>query len=269
MISVVCVYNNERLLADYLLDGLKCQADPYELIIIDNTKNKFKSAAEALNYGARTARGEYIIFAHQDVRLGGNMWLHDAKKMLDSLPSLGAAGIAGKRGGAGTLTNATHGTPAKAAGAAVKEAVVVQTVDESLIIVPGRVFDVLKFDEITCDGWHLYAVEYCLSSRLRGLNTYVLPLPAHHASTGSTSTPTQQFDRLVSHLPMIVPAFVPKGYYETLNKVMKKHKKSTPKIHTVIRDWSTRYPIILQQMVNLARQALNLARHAANNVLKA
>ena len=53
MISIVCVYNNERLLADFLLDSLNRQTVHYELITIDNTENQFASAAQALNCGGR------------------------------------------------------------------------------------------------------------------------------------------------------------------------------------------------------------------------
>jgi len=56
MIAIVCVYNDERVLADFLLDSLSRQTAPYELITIDNTKNEFSSAAQALNYGGRKAR---------------------------------------------------------------------------------------------------------------------------------------------------------------------------------------------------------------------
>ncbi|MBT9147284.1 MAG: hypothetical protein DDT32_01038 [Syntrophomonadaceae bacterium] len=45
MISVVCVYNNEDILNDWLLKSLKHQTVEFELITIDNTRNTFKSAA--------------------------------------------------------------------------------------------------------------------------------------------------------------------------------------------------------------------------------
>ena len=80
MISIVCVYNNERLFADFLLDSLNRQTVHYELIAIDNTENQFTSAAQALNCGGRKALGNYIMSVHQDIRLCSNEWLHDAEK---------------------------------------------------------------------------------------------------------------------------------------------------------------------------------------------
>ena len=255
MISIVCVYNNERLLADFLLDSLSRQTVHYELITIDNTENQFRSAAQALNCGGRNARGNYIMFVHQDIRLRSTEWLRDAERMLDSLPNLGVAGIAGRRGGGCILANLTNGTPPTAAGTRIgAEPVAVQTLDECLAIVPRDVFNILQFDEITCDGWHLYAVEYCVSSTLLGFALYVLPLYTYHASEGFSSTPTEPIDRLISRCPMTVPAFLPKDYYVALKKVIKKHKNNVSKIYTVFGDWSTSSPIALQQMTRAMRK---------------
>ena len=255
MISIVCVYNDERLLADFLLDSLSHQTVLYQLITIDNTENQFTSAAQALNYGGRKARGKYIMFVHQDIRLCSTEWLHDAERMLDSLPNLGVAGVAGKREGGSILANLTNGTPPTAAGTQIgAEPLPVKTLDECLTIVPRDVFNVLQFDEITCDGWHLYAVEYCVSSMLLGFALYVLPFHAYHASLGTSSTPTEPIDRLISRCPMAVPAFLPKEYYVALKKVIKKHKNHVSKIHTVFGDWNTASPVALQQMTKAMRK---------------
>ena len=45
MISIICVYNNQEILEEYLLNGLEYQSNNFELILIDNTDNKYKSAA--------------------------------------------------------------------------------------------------------------------------------------------------------------------------------------------------------------------------------
>jgi len=256
MISIVCVYNNELLLSEYLLQSLKHQTALFELITLDNTKNTFKSAAEALNYGGRKARGKYIMFVHQDIRLALNTWIEDAERTVDSLPNLGAAGIAGKRKGERlVMTSVTHGSPPSPAGTIVKEPVRVETIDECLIVIPRGVFDVLKFDEITCDSWHLYAVDYCLSSKLLGFETYVLPLPAYHLSSDGTPVPTLPIDLLISKFPG-QQSFLPKEYYETLKKVLKKHKKYTPKIYTVSGDWVATRPFVLQRTLDLMRTGI-------------
>jgi hypothetical protein len=100
MISVICVYNDPDSLNKYLLPRLEQQTVPHEQILLDNSNGKFKSSAEALNYGANKAKGDYLLFVHQDVDLESNSWLGDAEKILDKLMhdeenQLGIAGVAG------------------------------------------------------------------------------------------------------------------------------------------------------------------------------
>ena len=52
----------------------------------------------------------------------------------------------------------------------------VQTLDECLIIIPKTIFEKFKFDEITCQKWDLYVVEYCLNMKRNNVNSYVITL---------------------------------------------------------------------------------------------
>jgi hypothetical protein len=60
MISVICVYNDEKVLRANLLSSLRRQDAKYELILVDNTKGTFKSLPKALNYGGNKAKGEVL-----------------------------------------------------------------------------------------------------------------------------------------------------------------------------------------------------------------
>lgn len=95
MISIVVVYNNEKTLNRILLESLKDQKAEHELILIDNTQKKYKSAAEALNFGGKKAKGKYIMFTHQDIELEDNSWLENVEALLNKLNHLGIAGVAG------------------------------------------------------------------------------------------------------------------------------------------------------------------------------
>ena len=227
MISIVCVYNDGKILNDYLLKSLKNQTVDYELITVDNTEGKYKSAAEALNHGGRRAKGKYIMFVHQDVDLTSNSWLKEVEKMLDSLQDLGIAGVAGKKDERGVMTVIKHGNPPEPAGSiTIKKPEEVQTLDECLTIVPKPVFDVLQFDEKVCDNWHLYAVDYCLSVKKLGFDVYAIPMFVYHRSAAYSFS---------------------EKYYLTLEKVLKKHKKHYKQIYTTMGDWSTLYPLNIQR----------------------
>ena len=42
--SIICIYNNEDILNKYLIYSLKKQTEDFELILIDNSANKFVSS---------------------------------------------------------------------------------------------------------------------------------------------------------------------------------------------------------------------------------
>jgi hypothetical protein len=185
MISIVVVYNNEQALQRILLPSLQKQTAKFEFLPIDNTIGLFKSAAEALNYGAKQANGKYIMFVHQDVELDSDLWLQKVENILKLIPDLGIAGVAGmsetgetaKKRGRGYINRCGQiwefANP-------VEKPEKVQTLDECLLIVPRSVFNKLQFDNKTFDDWHCYGADYCLSVREMGLNSYVIPAFIYH-----------------------------------------------------------------------------------------
>jgi len=251
MISVVCVYNNQDILNNWLLESLKKQTIKFELVTLDNTRNRFKSAAEALNYGGNQAKSKYIMFVHQDVDLSSSTWLEDVEKMLDSILGLGVAGVAGAseeehpvEGRCRTIIR--HGVPPRPVVTTpsniLKNPEKVQTLDECLVIVPRSVFNVLTFDEEVCDNWHLCAVDYCLSARKLGFDSYAIPMFIYHRSTGELTDLFQIILCLGQY---------PKGYYQTLKKLLKKHKNQVKQIHTTTGSWTTSHSLVWQRMARL------------------
>ena len=231
MISVICVYNNKAVLCNCLLKGLDRQSADYELILLDNTGNNYRSAAEALNKGGRDAKGDYLMFAHQDVQLFSKDWLENVESRLRLLPNLGIAGVAGNLEMIkGLVSNLKHGEPPRLAGnIEIERPEKVQTLDECLILIPRAVFFLQKFDEETCDDWHLYAVDYCLSIKKLGYDVYVIPDYVYHLSHGNLS----------------------KGYYRTLKKVIAKHKDAYPIIYASVGVWNTAYPVSVLRLIKL------------------
>lgn len=254
MISIVCIYNNKKIFDEFLLKSLKNQTAEFELIGIDNTLNEFKSAAAALNFGGKKVRSKYIMFVHQDVSFLPETWLKDIEGLLDSISNLGIAGVAGMSESGNSNPERgrniiIHGMPSKIWpwGNRIQKPEPVQTLDECLIIVPKSIFDILKFDEKTCDGWHLYAVDYCLSAKERGFGVYALPMEIYHLSNAITK---RRFEALRGPLP--------DEYYEILGKLIKKHSRSYKRIYTTCGDWSTSYPANFQRSYYMQRLILYL-----------
>jgi len=178
MISVICVFNDDVLLEINLLNSLKRQDVNYQLILVDNRNNEFKTLTQALNYGGQKAKGEYLLFVHQDVQLHGKSWLKRAEKELGFLNDVGIGGVAGIDG-----NNEPVGFVIDRGiywGKPIQEPLPALTIDELLFIIPKKVFDICKFDEEL--KWHSYAADYCLNILSKGLKTYILPLYVSHNS---------------------------------------------------------------------------------------
>ena len=96
MFSVVSVVNDAGMAENRLLRGLTRQSVCHELILVDNSDHRFPGASSALNWGARRAKGDWIVFLHQDVELLAEDWLASAEEMLNRLPSAGWSGVVGR-----------------------------------------------------------------------------------------------------------------------------------------------------------------------------
>lgn len=185
MISVIVVYNDKRTLNEILIESLKNQTAKFELIIINNIKGKFKSAAKALNYGAKKAKGRYLMFVHSNVELDSNTWLENFEKTLDKIPNLGIAGVVGMNEKGKNFIERSRGYISdcgKIWGRPFEKPEVVQTLDELLLVIPKSVFEKLQFDEKTFDHWYCYGADYCLSLRQLGLKAYVIPAFVYYRS---------------------------------------------------------------------------------------
>jgi hypothetical protein len=229
MISIVCVYNNREILDKFLLKSLKSQSADYELILMDNTNKKFKSAAEALNEGSKKSHGDYLMFVHQDIDLKSSKWLENTENTLNSLEMLGIAGVAGISpwDEDEKISNIKQGIPPqKISNNIIKTPQMVQTVDECLFIIPKSVFGILEFDKEVCSEWHLYAVDYCLSIKNKGFNVFVIPADIYHSSPGDSMS---------------------EQYYITLKKILKKHKRNHKVVFTTMGGWTSLYPLYIQK----------------------
>ena len=231
--SIICASHRPDVLARFLQPSVRSQRLPCELRVVDTAREGFASCAAALNAGAAGTRGRYLMFVHHDVAWESADFLQRAAEFLDRLPRLGAAGIVGMSDKGGTWQRRGRNAvlpgefPGKLDGwAPIESPETAQTVDDQMLIIPAGVFRRLRFDDSTCDGWHLYGADYCLSVARLGLQVYVLPLLVHHLSPGKVDA----------------------AYFRTLRKVIVKHRRHYRWIYTTCAPWTTRLPVLLQEM---------------------
>ena len=234
---------------DWLLKSLKAQTVEYEMILIDTATQGFQSAAQALNFGGNQAKGKYIMFVHQDVNLLSNTWLEDAEEMLDTIPNLGIAGVVGSVEQGDSVSERTrnvitHGDAMERIGNPISSPERVQTLDELLLIIPRDIFQRYQFDEYSCNNWHLYGVDYCLTMLTLKKGVYVIPLFVIHKSKGALT------NKRFYKFSFIFNFGLSREYYHTLERVLKKHKKDFVWIYTTpgYGKWKTNESFIIQRV---------------------
>lgn len=178
-LSVICVFNNEAVLADCLDRSIRDSGDPaVELIAVDNRGGLFSSAGAALNHGARLARHDVLCFVHQDVYLHSISRLLEIGSLLgDDWGLIGAAGIRSDGLVVGRLRDRVQ-----LIGAEALYPVQVDSVDEVLFMVRREQILEHPLSEHPDLSWHAYAVEYGVRLRKLGLRTGAADLAITHNS---------------------------------------------------------------------------------------
>ena len=214
--SIICAFNNQQKLNQFLIKSLQNQDFPFELITIDNTNNHYSCAAETLNNAVEKAYYQYLMFVHQDIELIKSDWLSNVARTLDSIPLFGAVGVAGKNI-EGLFASVYHGTPPHLVSSErLANPVLVQTLDGCLVITHKKIFKKIKFDKETCSGWYFYVTNYCLDLAQLGYKVYVLPQMVYHESIGPSNSQV---------------------YEQTKQAIISKHRKYLTKIYTTMEDW--------------------------------
>lgn len=211
-ISLISVYNNSKKLKE-MLDSASIQENvDIDYVLIDNSNSKFKSAAQALNFGVKKAIGDVIVFLHQDiVFLDSNQLSNMFDFAINNRNIIfGAAGVQHKHYNLGIISSIYEG-PYKNKYNSLIQPKMVYTLDECLIGCHRDCLSKVSFDEVVCDGWHLYGADLCLQANLvDGMSVMVLPMNIWHKSTGNAD----------------------KSYYITQNKLGKKYSHKYKIINT-------------------------------------
>ena len=216
---IVCV-DDERQFQQILKPSLKNFKMPVNLIKIDNTKNKYKSMAAAINPHLNKIKYNIFIIAHQDIEFGKNFDVI-LRGELDKLNRWGVCGVAGVSDD-GNPIGKLLGKNGKIWNEEAAIGGPVSVVDECCLILSRD--NQLLFDAATFSSFHFYGADICLQAKQKGFDNYVLNLPiAHHSDGGKRS--------------------VAKTTKKTYLKEMKKLEKK----------WIKRYPIINTTTVRLAK----------------
>ena len=188
-VSIIILETNELQL-DKCLSHIKKQSmsDEIERIILNNRTGRFSSAAEGLNYGARIAKGDILIFMHQDFYIEDNdaILKYYTYLIKNSNAIIGPAGV-NKNGLPITDISETEARIRRGVRANGK-VMEVYSLDECMFAMSKCRWEMLGFDETTCNNWHCYAVDICYQNLIYGGINVLYPIDACHASTGNANT---------------------------------------------------------------------------------
>ena len=214
--SIIAISNN-RNQYDLFVESLKTQKNiEYQLITIENYNNEYIGARQAFNENISAAKYDTIIFCHPDISFLNEYALEKIVKAVSQLKNLGVAGSAGCKNGRRweILSTMYHGKDKEHCGTSIKEATVVQCVDECFFIMKKSLVNSLKFTEL--NGWHLYAVEQCVRANLMNKQNYVIPVDMWHFSDGKSLDPQ---------------------YLKTLLKLKEKYLVNEGILNTTVKQW--------------------------------
>lgn len=215
MVTIICIYNNEAQYHSFLVSSCELQKSEYQLIGIDNTFGKFKSAAGAYNSVLKDIMGDTVVFCHQDIAFSDEMFLHNIENELTKHPDT-VVGLAGITDGGIVRSNLRYRKTNKfITDSQLTECEPVEAVDECFFGMKKETLNRLeKFNENLVPGWHLYAAEMCLRWKLAKGEVYALPEKAYHKECSGTGLE------------------VDKNFIDTIEQLAKTYRKQTKKIYS-------------------------------------
>lgn len=182
--SLIAAVNDEEVLQRSLLRSPDLE-DATDVIF----KRGFARVGAAYNAALTEARGDLLIFAHQDVYLppGWIGTLENCVRQVNAMnPRWGVLGVIGMDLG-GVVQGQVYSTGLKRmVGQPSDEPVPAQSVDEMVIIL--RRESGLRFDP-QLPGYHLYGTDVCLQAWQRGLPCFVVTDFCLHNSRGIRRLP--------------------------------------------------------------------------------
>lgn len=96
MISIIICSRETTISQELSINIAETIGCPYELIVIENSKNKY-SIFEAYNLGIQRSKGGYLCFIHDDILFHTEGWGNTITSIFQSDDKIGLIGVAGAK----------------------------------------------------------------------------------------------------------------------------------------------------------------------------
>ncbi len=240
MISII-VCSRKPSLPDCLCKSIDSTiGEMFETICIDNSGNKL-SIFEAYNQGVESAKGDILVFIHDDIVFKTLDWGQIVTKYLEN-KQVGIIGVVG--GHILDETSFSWTSSGYYSGQVIQVTNGIQTLfnhneanlgnqtvslDGMFLAMRRQLFDkqILKWDSDTYSGFHFYDLDICLQAVLNGYQVQVVPILLEHHSPGAFN---QSFydncitfhEKWDSKLPIFSPGVTPSMQKEAYQKALHK-----------------------------------------------
>lgn len=183
---VIVCYNNSIQLGQ-MIETLHSEKNTIVYNFIDNTNQRFPSAASAYNHAIQEQiPSDVIIFCHQDIRFSRDSIdiIVDAC-LKDKNTLFGTAGVKNEgRLNWGGIISTLDGAKMNWSSNDENNTVSVFVLDECIIAGHVSLFNKVSFDEDVCYNWHLYSADLCLQCHAVGAPVKIIDMKVKHLSPG-------------------------------------------------------------------------------------
>ena len=202
---------------------------PHEIIVLDNSNAKY-SIFEAYNYGVDKAVFELCCFVHEDVLFHTMNWGVNLISYFDK-PDVGLVGLAGSfyllnvpspwfkaKPFVKSLIQSDSENKVRKTYSTVKKEQEVLCVDGFCFFVRKKMFERVRFDTKTFDGFHFYDLDICLQIRNCGYKIFVVSdVLVEHFSGGSLNRAWVEsalcfYDKWNKYYPLQIDSSVKKRF---------------------------------------------------------
>ncbi len=214
MISIIVCSRKKDVLAGFLASVERTIGAPYEVVDVDNSGNRY-DIFSAYNYGVGVAKGDVLLFAHEDVIMRSEGWGADMERHFAADQEIGMIGVVGTQCAAkaprGWNTWGLHGDNIRPmcrlvqnmgnpkysfegeAGFCMtynnpegKDITQAMVVDGLMFAVRRSLFDEgkVRFDEETYSGFHVYDVDMSMQVAQHKKVMVLLDIELKHLSNG-------------------------------------------------------------------------------------
>ena len=240
MISIIVCSRGVRVsnsLRQNIADSI---GEAFEIICIDNSRNRY-SIFEAYHQGVLMAKGDYLLFIHDDIRFLTPLWGEILRKGLADR-HVGVAGVVG--GHIIDETSCSWTSSGYYSGQVVQVrngektyynhnlsglGNSVAALDGMLLGIRKELFEQadLRWDSSSYCGFHFYDLDICMQAIQKGYRIAIVPIALEHYSCGSFDT--RFFDNCAifhrkwdSLLPVCSPSVTPAMQKHAYRKAMEK-----------------------------------------------